>query len=122
SLPWTQVQGGDGGFVRVDPVTPTTVYHTFASDGPGFIERSMDGGATWTDISAGINPGGNEPSLFYVPYQLDQSNPNRLVLGTNHLYETLNHGNSWHATRTPAIAGLAIDNPTHAHRLSQSLP
>src|SRR5262249_39844433 len=36
-------------------------------------------------------------SQFYVPYTLDPSNHLRLILGTDHVYETTNQGASWNA-------------------------
>ena len=122
AVPWMQVRGGDGGFVRVDPSNPLTVYHTFfrVAGSTTFIERSDDGGATWTDISAGITAADN--SDFYPPYQMDQSNPSRLILGTDHLYETLNKGATWRIIGTKGTAGFAINNTIDAIGLSQSAP
>jgi hypothetical protein len=100
---WNVVQGGDGGFVRVDPTDPATVYHTFFYSGTGFLERSDDGGRTWAGKTAGINT--SDPAHFYPPYVLDPSNPTRLVLGTNRVYESLNRADSWAPLSTPGVAG-----------------
>lgn len=111
ALGWLNVDGGDGGFVRVDQTNPNTVYHTFPF-GPGFMARSDDAGVTWIDITNGINTGDN--AQFYPPYVMDPSNSARLVLGTDHIYETTNKGGSWKAIGTPGSGGFnpSIDSVT----------
>ena len=113
ALAWnlSDPEGGDGGFTRVDPTNPNTIYHSFAGDdalGGFFMRRSDDDGATWIDINNGLNPKGTDNSDFYVPYQIDQSNPSRLILGTDHLYETLNKGGNWNIISSPGVAGFNI--------------
>jgi hypothetical protein len=103
SLQWQIAQGGDGGFVRVDPGNPNTVYHTFYYSGDGFLERSDDGGASWAPKTAGINT--SDPANFYPPYIVDPYLPIRLLLGTNRVYESLNRADSWAPISTPGIAG-----------------
>jgi photosystem II stability/assembly factor-like uncharacterized protein len=109
SLGWTRVASGDGGFVRVDPVNPNTIYHSFqqrganGTAGTGFLERSDNAGSTWTPITSGITA--TDPSAFYMPYVLDPGNSNRLLLGTNRVYETTNRGDSWTPISTPNVAG-----------------
>ena len=115
-------EGGDGGFTRVDQTNPNTIYHTFAGDGPGFFRRSDDNGATWMNIGAGINPNGTDNSDFYVPYQIDQSNSSRLILGTDHLYESLNKGANFHIIASPGVAGFDIKTTIDAIGLSKSAP
>jgi hypothetical protein len=119
SLGWNQIKDGDGGFIRVEPNHPQTIYHTFyylAGD-PGqfhFIQRSDDGGATWTDITTGIDT--NEAGSFNIPYEMDPTNPNRLILGTTRLYETLDRGDHWQAISTPAA------NPVSSFAIAPSNP
>jgi photosystem II stability/assembly factor-like uncharacterized protein len=112
ALPWKHVQDGDGGFVAVDFTNPNTVYHTFfrVSGSTSFIERSDDGGATWTDISSGVNS--NDNSEFYPPYVMDPSNSSRLVLGTDHVYETTDKGATWTAVGTPGTGGFNASGDT----------
>ena len=85
---WSFSAAGDGGFVRVDPSNPNKVYHE--SNGIS-LQRSDDGGApdTWFDVTSGINAG--DPHLFYVPY-VYPAHPNRLLFGTNSVYETTTRG------------------------------
>jgi photosystem II stability/assembly factor-like uncharacterized protein len=103
ALAWQLLTGGDGGFVRVDPSNPNTVYHEFNNIS---LERSDNGGLTWTRKTSGINP--SDPSDFYVPYVMDAANPLRLVLGTNRVYETTNRGDSWRAISAPGSNGWTV--------------
>lgn len=120
---WTQVEGGDGGYVRVNQTNPNTVYHTFYGIS---LRRSDDAGQTWNDAVTGINltdpsPGGGnfglvdpdyrDPSAFYIPYQLDPLNQSRVILGTDHVYESLNNGDLFAPIGTPKVAGF---NPSGA--------
>jgi photosystem II stability/assembly factor-like uncharacterized protein len=105
ALPWQLLQLGDGGFVRVDPSNPGTVYHEFVNVS---IERSDNGGLSWTPTTNGINPG--DPHDTYVPYVLDPANPSRLVLGTNRVYETTNRGDVWRAISAPGTGGWTVSS------------
>lgn len=102
SAAWTQIRGGDGGFVRIDPTNPLTVYHTFGY-GSGFLERSDDGGVTWVVKTTGINAA--DPGNYDIPYLIDPANASRLILGTNRVYETTNRGDLWVAISTPNTGG-----------------
>lgn len=107
STQWTQVRPGDGGFTRVDQTNPQTVYHEYYKavvNGAASLERSDDGGATWTGKDTGINP--NDPAAFYVPYVLDPANQSRVVYGTDHVYESMNKGDAFTAIGTPGADGF----------------
>jgi photosystem II stability/assembly factor-like uncharacterized protein len=101
---WYQVRPNDGGYVRVDPANPQTVYHEYFGIS---LERSDDGGATWTTKTTGISGSGN----FYLPYVLDPSNPTRLVLGTNRVFETTDGGDSWTPLSTVGMNGWTVNSP-----------
>jgi hypothetical protein len=102
STNWTLLNGGDGGNVEVDSSTvPLTLYRdTFFKTGSGsannttFFQGSFDGGVTWLTEVAGIGTA-TDNGQAYPPFVLDPSNPNRLLLGTDHVYESLNQGLSW---------------------------
>src|SRR5262249_33130202 len=100
NLAWNLVFGGDGGFMRVDANNPQTIYGEYV--GLSLFQRSDDGGTTWTTKTDGI---GQDPSEFYVPYIIDASNPNRLLLGSNRVYETTNRADSWTAISSPNSNG-----------------
>jgi hypothetical protein len=95
-LNWNLKVGGDGGYVRVDPLNPQTVYHEFFGIS---LERSNNGGNTWFPATTGIGGFSN----FYAPYVLDPANPSRLLFGSNKVYETLNGAANWTAVG-PAFA------------------
>ncbi len=109
---WNQVEGGDGGFVRVDQTNPSTIYHTFYGIS---LRRSDDAGLTWQDAISGINlngpvPGGptyqDDPSSFYIPYKLDPLKQKRVILGTDHVYESLNKGDLFTPIGIPGTNGF----------------
>jgi photosystem II stability/assembly factor-like uncharacterized protein len=92
---WTEVTGGDGGWVAFDPNDPLTIYHAFPWP-EGGLERSGDGGSNWiliTDTTNGVDT--NDKALFYVPVAMDPTSSSTLYLGTFRLYKTTNKGNIW---------------------------
>jgi hypothetical protein len=119
NLGWSLSQFGDGGFTQIDQSNPNTMYHTFFFGGfDGFLERSDDGGLTWTGKTSGINTSDN--ANFYVPYMMDPSNSSRLILGTDHVYETTNKADSWHAIGGPGFSGWTATKPVDAIAISRS--
>jgi photosystem II stability/assembly factor-like uncharacterized protein len=101
---WNQIRPNDGGYVRVDPANPQTVYHEFFGIS---LERSDDGGDTWTSVTTGLSGGSN----FYIPYVLDPSNPTRLILGTNRVFETTDRGDTWTPLSTVGMNGWNFLSP-----------
>ncbi len=59
---------------------------------------------SWTTITNGINTSSDKAN-FYPPYVLDPVMTNRLVLGTDHVYETFNDGSSWAQIGGPGTPG-----------------
>jgi photosystem II stability/assembly factor-like uncharacterized protein len=108
NIRWNRIQGGDGGFTRVDFTTPTTVYATFQyTTGTGFLRRSDNGGTSFSGKTNGINT--SLPGNFYPLYVLDPANSNRLLFGNNRVYETLNRGDNWTALSVPFTNGWTTD-------------
>ena len=109
SAQWTTIQGSNGGVVLVDPNNPLNLFHTFsARQGAGFVQRSTDGGQSWVPISSGINitgAAGDDASQFFPPMVLDPSNSQRLLLGTDRVYQTTNSGTLWAPISTPGLNG-----------------
>lgn len=116
STAWNQIIGGDGGFTRVDQTNPQTVYQEFTGIS---LDRSDDGGITFYQKTTGIHTTDNfphdagdpsnptkDPSNFYVPYVLDPVNQSRVILGTDHVYESLNKADLFTAIGTPGVAGF----------------
>src|SRR5205085_2803336 len=77
-----------------------------------------DGGTTFTPITAGISS--SDPSEFYVPYVIDPSRANRLLLGTNRIYETTTNGDNWVPISTPNTNGWITSIPIRAIGLAPS--
>ncbi|TME35548.1 MAG: DUF11 domain-containing protein [Chloroflexi bacterium] len=85
---WFDVASGDGGQVLVDPTDANFVYGTYFGISP---YRYTNGGAAFFSnqyIRTGLNL--NDRSEFYVPWVMNQLNPNQLFLGTYRLYRTDN--------------------------------
>jgi photosystem II stability/assembly factor-like uncharacterized protein len=106
---WNRIRGGDGGFYRIDPSIPTTQYGEFFGNS---LERSDDGGATWTSIRPLAATGGN----FYQPFVLDPVNTDItghhwILDGSAQLWLSTDGGTTWTAMGTPGVAGF---NPAGA--------
>jgi photosystem II stability/assembly factor-like uncharacterized protein len=114
---WQHIQDGDGGIIHVDPNNSQTVYGEFFGIS---LQRSDDGGATWTDKTTGI--GSNDISNFYVPFVIDPSNSNRLILGTNRVYESTNRADSWTPLSTPNSGGWNTGIPIAAVAVAANDP
>lgn len=109
SLQWNSIRNGAGGVILVDPNNSQILYHTRSTNSlGGIVERSTDGGLSWSPASSGINLNGtssDDPSNSFPPMVMDPSNSQRLLLGTDRVYQTTNRGNSWTPISTPGAAG-----------------
>jgi photosystem II stability/assembly factor-like uncharacterized protein len=114
---WTLIRLGDGGFVRVDPANPGTVYHEFVNID---LERSDDGGISWIQRTTGINH--SDPSNTYLPYVMDPVNSQRLLLGTNRVYETTSRGDLWRPISQPGQSGWTVSANVDALAIAASDP
>jgi hypothetical protein len=98
-LPWTQVAPGEGGYVAIDPVTPTNLY---VSTGPGVSVKfcakggscaAADFGGTPTIGAAQVD---NDASLVDPPFLLDPETPTSLLVGTCRVWRgPAQDGSSW---------------------------
>ncbi len=105
---WFDVGSGDGGQVLVDPNTGAFVFGTFYGISPYRFTGNTPGFFANQSITHGINTG--ERSEFYVPWVMNQGNPNQLFLGTYRLYRTNNAeapsaGNVTWAPISPDLTG-----------------
>src|SRR6185503_6205772 len=57
----------------------------------------------WAGKTTNINLA--DPAYFYPPYVIDAGNPNRLLLGTNRVYQTLNRADNWTPISAPNTNG-----------------
>ena len=55
----------------------------------GELSKSTNGGNNWD----GIAP--DSDGAWITPYQIDQNDPNRIVIGYDFVYESFNYGDSW---------------------------
>jgi len=82
------VSSGDGGQVLVDPNTGAFVFGTFFGVSPFRFSSASPGFFANQSITRGITT--TDRSEFYIPWVMNQANPNQLFLGTYRLYRTNN--------------------------------
>jgi photosystem II stability/assembly factor-like uncharacterized protein len=102
---WTQTDGGDGGWAKFSPTDGNRVYHQAPSDsvGSGFFRRSDDGGSTWVSKTSHLVDDRDKQN-FYAPFVVDPGNGDRVLYGTNRVWETTDGGDSW-APISPVLGG-----------------
>ena len=96
---WTEILGSDGGYVAVDPGNTNVLY---AENFGLSIQKSLDGGNSWTFAVSGISDPGFQ---FIAPFMMDPSSPSRLWAGGWFIWRTTNGASSW--TRASAITAGA---------------
>jgi photosystem II stability/assembly factor-like uncharacterized protein len=69
--------GGDGGFVSIDPSDPHNVIHQYIQTSL-FHSRQAGQKDSWISIAPPI---GNYPTGFYAPFALDKENPKNIAFG-----------------------------------------
>jgi photosystem II stability/assembly factor-like uncharacterized protein len=104
---WAQTDGGDGGFAKFSPTNPNRVYHQAppGSFGDGFFRRSDDGGHTWVNKTSSLVADQNNQN-FYAPFVVDPGNGDRVLYGTDRIWETTNGGDAW-AAISPVLVGTS---------------
>src|SRR5262249_24606091 len=72
------------------------VYHQIpaSSTSTGFIRRSDDGGNTWVSKTSGLVADASNQN-FYAPFVVDRGNGDRVLYGTNRIWETTDGGDNW---------------------------
>jgi photosystem II stability/assembly factor-like uncharacterized protein len=120
SVQWPRLLRGDGGASAVSPSNPNRVYQVtrLTVSSPNIFRRSLDGGNTWAVTVNGINAA--DPKNFYPPFAMDAADSNRLVLGTNRVYETTNGADLWSPISTPEQDGWTISDNIDALALATS--
>ncbi|MGA2253622.1 MAG: autotransporter-associated beta strand repeat-containing protein [Thermoguttaceae bacterium] len=91
---------GEIGKILVDPTSPNQLYQYAPNDADSFILSSTDGGATWTDAGSGIPTTLVGYGLGYASqkaFVMDPTNSQRLLVGTNQVYESTDGAASWTA-------------------------
>lgn len=107
SLIWTETDGGDAGFAKFSQTNGNRAYHQIpvASYGTNFFRRSDDGGNTWTTKTSSISADVNNQN-FTAPFVVDPGNGDRVLYGTNRIWETTNGGDSWNFISDVNTAGF----------------
>lgn len=80
---WSVSLGGDAGASAIDPTDGNYIY----GEGPWLrLQRSTNGGATWTQIA----DAGPQSANVVAPFVLDPNNPNTMFAGGTHLWRSTN--------------------------------
>jgi hypothetical protein len=103
-LTWDPILGADGGDLVIDPANPYILYAEVENGG---IQKSIDGGASFTTASSGF-PGGP----WVTPIVLDPNSlpePNRVLFagGNSQVYRTTNSAGIW-SPSSPNIGGSIL--------------
>ncbi|MDZ4723539.1 MAG: thrombospondin type 3 repeat-containing protein, partial [candidate division Zixibacteria bacterium] len=89
---WASILGGDGFYCLVDYANPNNVY---AESQNGNLNRSIDGGFSFSYAQAGIDP--NDEHGWNTPVVMDRNNPQILYYGTEKVYKTIDGAQNWTA-------------------------
>jgi uncharacterized delta-60 repeat protein len=116
---WQLIDSGSDGYIAVNPTNPNTIYQSHSTTGFGpLLQRSTDGGATWNALSPPTSGG-----LYYSPYTLDPTNPNRILFGSSILVESTNGGSTWSTIASPGTGGFnSNDAPISSVTIAPSAP
>ena len=98
---WRSLQGGDGGYVAVDPTNTNTIYTEQINIS---IQKSTDGGVTFNDATSGIDDLG----LFISPFIMDPTNSHRLWTGGSILWRTSDSATTW--TQASSKLGCCVSS------------
>lgn len=107
SVPWQQVNGGDGMVPFIDYTNDNTMYS--ASQG-GALYSSFDGGVTWNWATGGIT----ESIHWLTCWLQDPQSPNTLFAGFSNIWKSTNQGSSWSqisnfSSATAQVNALIVD-------------
>jgi photosystem II stability/assembly factor-like uncharacterized protein len=99
---WTAIGGGDGGPTAIDPTNPNILY---ISSNSGNIQKSVNGGRTFSSVMGTVSESSN--NFFLIsPFAMDPNNSSHLWMGGNTIWRTIDAGTIW----TPASAPLVPDS------------
>jgi photosystem II stability/assembly factor-like uncharacterized protein len=98
---WTEINGGDGGYVAVNPANTNILY----TETTGMsIEKSINGGVDFADATKGITEA-DANFLFITPFIMDPSNAQRLWTGGKVLWRTIDSAANWVQASATVKAG-----------------
>ena len=93
-------QGGDGGYVMINPQDPNEVYTNFTGLS---LTRSLDGGNSSASITRGITESSAD-FIFIAPVNMDSLDPKRIYIGGRALWRSSNRGDTWQQAGTLATS------------------
>ena len=96
---WTQVYGADGMETVVDYTDENVVYVSYQG---GALQKSSDGGNSFTDITPSAS------GAWTTPYVMDPNDHLTLYAGYDNVYKTTDGGSSWNAISTGLTGGNTI--------------
>ena len=104
---WTERDGGDGGYAKFSPTNGNRAYHQIppGSGGTAFFRRSDDGGNTWVTKTSSISADVSVQN-FYASFSVDPTNGDRVLYGTNRVWETTTGGDAWTAISASGANGF----------------
>lgn len=89
TLAWSHSDDGDGGFALIDPQNTAVFFAENDNIGSALtLERSSMSGAFGSYIAIAPTPIKGDTVQFYAPFTEDLSCPERLLLGTNRVWES----------------------------------
>ena len=106
---WTPIAGGDGSYLAINPLNPSTFY---VSSQGAFILKTEDGGSTFKPAIKGLA----DQFLFITPLMIDRTTPQVLWTGGRRLWRTDDAGANWTAASTPLgtsgqVSAIAVSGP-----------
>ncbi len=100
---WSDEIGGDGMDCAIDPTNASFMYGTLYY---GDIQRSTNGGSSWTSITPSTGTDGD----WVSPVLLDPVNPSTIYLGYRDLMKSTDRGTTWSAISAGQTGGNFISN------------
>ncbi|MFY8012012.1 MAG: VPS10 domain-containing protein, partial [Saprospiraceae bacterium] len=100
---WSDEIGGDGMDCAIDPTNASYMYGTLYY---GDIQRSTNGGSSWTSIT----PSTGTDGAWVSPVLLDPVNPATIYLGYTDLMKSTDRGTTWSKISAGQTAGKFISN------------
>jgi hypothetical protein len=108
---WSHIYGGDGMEAMIHPTNPQLIYVTNQN---GTLNKSEDGGVSFTaDIQAPITNSG-ERGNWVTPYIMHPSDPETLFAGFQNVWKSANGGTTWAKisafgnTNSPTIKAMHV--------------
>lgn len=98
---WSEVFGGDGGYVAVNPTSPEMIYVETTRLS---LRVSRDGGQSFQPATFGINESSNN-FLFINPFLMDPAIPERIWTGGRTVWRTDDAAASWKQASSSLMGG-----------------